>query len=89
MLHTRLSILSGQYTVFASRAPMAGDIDALLRPGSVSVCLTHDTDMHWPDRRGESLLRAVLKSGGTAALVFASLNDAMRCQQRLTREVMQ
>ncbi len=87
--HTRLLVVDGQFVVVASMTllPSNGIDELFYRPGGVSGLITHDPGLHWPDRRGESLLRATLKAGGAVALVFTSLHDALRCQTRLRGEV--
>ena len=57
----------------------------LRQPGQVSALLTFDPERCWPDRQGESLLRAVLAQGGTAVLVFDRKRDAKRGRARLAR----
>ena len=87
--HSRLLVAKGQFVVVASMTslPSNGIDELFCRPGGVSGLLTHDPGVCWPDPRGESLLRATLKAGGAVALVFTSLHDALRCQNRLRGEV--
>jgi hypothetical protein len=71
----RLHILGGAHRFVVILPP----------PGGLSVVLTHDAGVSWPDRRGEALAREVLAEGGTVALGFATLGDALACQQRIRR----
>lgn len=57
--------------------------EALTRPGQVSALLTHDLGRYWPDPYGEKLAVSVLDQGGTIALAFVSLADALRCKGEL------
>ena len=57
--------------------------EALTRPGQVSALLTHDLGRYWPDSYGEKLAFSVLDQGGTIALAFVSLADALHCKRRL------
>ena len=61
----------------------------LTEPGTLNAHLTHSADLSWPDKAGVALMHAVLKLGRTVALGFENLADAVVCQQRLAREVVQ
>jgi hypothetical protein len=65
------------------RLPSAADLHA---PGGLSALLSHDAGVSWPDRRGVSLMHAVLAEAGTVALVFETAADAAACRARLAAE---
>jgi hypothetical protein len=76
---------AGAYIVLAANAPHKPSVADLRTPGRLSVLLSHDPGVAWPDRRGELLMDAVLAEYGTVALLFAAAEDAIACRNRLTR----
>lgn len=81
----RLHIADGphRFLVMIAADPADAVPEALTRPGGLSAVVTHDRGRTWPDRRGESLARAMLEAGGVACLAFPTLADALACQARL------
>lgn len=69
--------------VLAAADPADATPDALTRRGHISVVVTHDAGMAWPGARGEALAAAMLAEGGTVALVFPDIADALAAKRRL------
>jgi hypothetical protein len=84
----RLHILNDHsdcpFAVIIARPPLEPVPTNLLRPGKHSTILTHDRDLHWPDRHGEMLAATTLEAGGVVLMGFARLTDAMACHAKLT-----
>jgi len=80
----RLYILPphGNIVLLAATADDASPA-ALYRPGHLSVLVVHDKGDTWPDAAGIALSNAVLAEGGTVALKFDTLGDALACRRRL------
>lgn len=71
------------WAVVVATRPEAARLESLTRRGAFSALLTHDEGLAWPNRQGEALARATLAQGGTVALAFATLADALGCKARL------
>jgi hypothetical protein len=69
--------------VVVAARPERARLENLARRGGTSALLTHDQGLTWPHQRGEALARATLAQGGTVALAFATLADALGCKARL------
>jgi len=69
--------------VVVAARPERARLESLARLGGSSALLTHDEGLTWPNQRGEALARATLAHGGTVALAFATLADALGCKARL------
>jgi hypothetical protein len=74
------------YTIIIAATEAQATPEALLRPGEVSALLSHDRGVSWPDAKGQAMARGVLAAGGMVALGFATLADALACQQRIRAE---
>jgi hypothetical protein len=72
-----------RYVVFVAADEQDATPTALTRPGGLGALITHDPGRIWPDKRGESLARAMLEADGVAALAFTRLADALACHARL------
>jgi hypothetical protein len=82
----RLHILAEgehRFVVFVAADERDATPAALTRPGGLAALITHDPGLTWPDKRGESLARAMLEADGVAALGFARLGDASAAQGRI------
>ena len=72
------------WAIIIAHAPEDARPDRLLQRGKVHAVLTHDEGLSWPSRRGEALADAALaEGGGSVALVFRVLGDALACKRRL------
>ena len=71
------------YVVVAAAAPADATLEALRRRGHLSALLTHDPGLTWPRARGEAIGAEMLAAGGTLAMQFPELADAMACKRRL------
>ncbi len=71
------------FVVVAAGTPQGATTEALSRRGGQSALLTHAGGVAWPDARGEALAATVMAAGGTIAMQFAALADAMAAKRRL------
>jgi hypothetical protein len=72
------------FAILAAAAPREPSAADLRKPGGVSACITHDAGVSWPDRRGLSLLNAIVSNGGIVMLAFQTAKDAAACRERIT-----
>lgn len=59
-------------------------VHRIIEPGTVSAIMTFDPGVHWPDRDGQMLMHGVLAlDDGAVVMSFCSLEDAMKCREKL------
>ena len=72
------------FFVFLVRSPRCAGPYLLQNPGGLSVTLSHEYGIRWPDRGGERLTELALAADAVAIWIFGTGPDAIQAYRRVS-----